>query len=91
MKVVIRGDKVTEIGKTLTTCSSAESVGIRVFGDTRVELLKRAIEEEMRTEGSKKKWHASTPSDLCKARFNSSEITTKSHGEWILRIIATNL
>ncbi|MER3445982.1 MAG: nucleotidyltransferase [Candidatus Dadabacteria bacterium] len=59
MKVVIQGDRITEIGKTLTTSSSAESVGIRVFRDTGVELLKKAIEEEMRTEGAEKKWYAS--------------------------------
>jgi choline kinase len=59
MKVVIRGDKVIEVGKTLTASSSVESVGIRVFRDTGVELLNRAVEEEMRTEGAEKKWYTS--------------------------------
>jgi choline kinase len=59
MKVVTKGDRIIEIGRVLTTSSSAESVGIRVFRDIGVELLKRAIEEEVRIEGAEKKWYAS--------------------------------
>lgn len=59
MKVVIQGGRILEIGKILTTYPSAESVGIRVFRDIGVGLIKRAIEEEMRTEGAEKKWYAS--------------------------------
>ncbi len=59
MKVVIQGDRIIEIGKTLMSFPSAESVGVRVFRDVGVKCLKRAIEEEMRTEGAEKKWYAS--------------------------------
>jgi choline kinase len=34
-------------------------VGIGVFKDIGVDLIKRAIEEEMRTVGAEKKWYAS--------------------------------
>jgi len=60
MKVHMQGKRIIEIGKTLTNRSSAESVGIRVFRDTGVEFLKRAIEEEMRIEGAEKKWYISS-------------------------------
>ncbi|MGH7801509.1 MAG: sugar phosphate nucleotidyltransferase [Thermodesulfobacteriota bacterium] len=59
MKVVIQGSRIIEVGKTLTSYPSAESVGIRVFRDIGVDLIKRAIEEEMRAAGAEKKWYAS--------------------------------
>ncbi len=58
MKVQIRSGNVIDISKNLKT-TSAESVGIRVFRDRGVELLRRAIEEEMRTEGAESKWYVS--------------------------------
>jgi choline kinase len=69
MKVVIQGERIVEIGKTLTSRPSAESVGIRVFRDTGVELIKRAIEEEMRTEGAEKKWYVSAIHRLIKKGY----------------------
>ncbi len=59
MKVVIEQGKVVNIGKSLHGRASAESVGVRVFRDTGVELMKRAIEEEMRTDGAENKWYIS--------------------------------
>lgn len=59
MKVVIKGNNIIEIGKSLTNGTSAESTGIRVFRDRGVELMKRAIEEEIRTEGAMGKWYVS--------------------------------
>ena len=46
MKVIVDDGKITKISKDISNGeTSAESVGIRVFNDTGVELLKRAIEE----------------------------------------------
>ena len=59
MKVVIERDGIVDIGKTLPRNASAESVGVRVFRDTGVKLLKRAIEEEMRKDGAENKWYIS--------------------------------
>jgi choline kinase len=58
-KVVIRGDRITEIGKTLSTSASAESVGIRVFRDRGFALLERTIEEEVRDHRPEKKCYVS--------------------------------
>ena len=58
-KVVIRGDRITEIGKTLSTSTSAESVGIRVFRDRGFALLERTIEEEVRDPRPEKKCYVS--------------------------------
>ncbi|NIP30107.1 MAG: NTP transferase domain-containing protein, partial [Candidatus Dadabacteria bacterium] len=57
MKVITNGDRVLKISKGIANNISAESVGIRVFRDTGVELIKRAIEEEMRTPGAETKWY----------------------------------
>ncbi|GBD39124.1 Bifunctional IPC transferase and DIPP synthase [bacterium HR37] len=115
MKVVIRGDKIVEIGKTLNAPPSAESVGIRVFKDTGVELIRRALEEETRTAGAEKKWYVSAiqrlikngykikyldikdlfwmdvdyPSDLFKARLNSSKLVRKAYEERMLQVVET--
>jgi len=59
MKVEIDNGRIVDISKTLTSSISAESVGIRVFRNSGVELLKRAIEEEMRLEGAESKWYVS--------------------------------
>ena len=69
IKVVIRDDRIIEIGKVLTISSSAESVGISIFRDMGVELLKRAIEGEMRTEGAEKKSCASAIQRLVKKGY----------------------
>ena len=58
MKVVVRGERLVDIGKNILR-PSAESVGIRVFRGMWVELMKRAIEEEVRTEGAERKWYVS--------------------------------
>ncbi|MFI5322633.1 MAG: NTP transferase domain-containing protein [Thermodesulfobacteriota bacterium] len=49
MKVVIKETKIVDISKTLTNRASAKSVGVRVFRGAGVDIMKRAIEEEMRT------------------------------------------
>ncbi len=69
MKVVIQETKIIDISKTLTGRASAESVGIRVFRDTGVELLKRSIEEEMRTGGAENKWYISAIHRLIKKGY----------------------
>src|SRR3972149_2126218 len=51
--VIINGDDVFEIDVL------EKVLGIRVFRDIGVDLIKRAIEEEMRTVGAEKKWYAS--------------------------------
>ena len=58
MKVEIESGEVINISKNLPA-TSAESVGIRVFRDRGVELLRKSIEEEMRTEGAESKWYVS--------------------------------
>lgn len=77
MKVVIQRGRITEIGKTLANHPSAESVGIRVFRDTGVELIKRAIEEEMRTEGSERKWYVSAIKTLIKKGYRVKYVDIK--------------
>ncbi|MGH7901082.1 MAG: sugar phosphate nucleotidyltransferase [Thermodesulfobacteriota bacterium] len=69
MKVYVKGRTIIEIGKTLANRSSAESVGIRVFRDTGVEFIKRAIEEEMRIDGAEKKWYISAIHRLIKKGY----------------------
>jgi len=69
MKVIIQESKVVDISKTLTSRASAESVGVRVFRDTGVELLKRSIEEEMRTGGAENKWYISAIHRLIKKGY----------------------
>jgi choline kinase len=69
MKVVIKETKIVDISKTLTNRASAESVGVRVFRDTGVELMKRAIEEEMRTVGAENKWYISAIHRLIKKGY----------------------
>lgn len=59
MKIVVKEGNIIEVGKLLESSPSAESVGVRVFRDTGVELLKRAIEEEMRSDSPEKKWYIS--------------------------------
>ena len=59
MKIVVKEGNIIEVGKSLESSPSAESVGVRVFRDTCVELLKRAIEEEMRSDSPEKKWYIS--------------------------------
>ena len=61
MKVVVDDSRITKISKEISNGeASAESVGIRVFRDTGVELLKRAVEEEMRNPGAEGKWYISS-------------------------------
>ena len=61
MKVVVDDGGITKISKDISNGeTSAESVGIRVFRDTGVELLKRAVEEEMRNPGAERKWYISS-------------------------------
>ena len=61
MKVIVDDGKITKVSKDISNGeTSAESVGIRVFSDTGVELLKRAIEEEMRNPGAEGKWYISS-------------------------------
>jgi len=61
MKVVVEDGRIAKISKEIPSIeASAESVGIRVFRDTGVELLKRAIEEEMRNPGAEGKWYISS-------------------------------
>ena len=59
MKINIHENLVCEIGKSLTWSISGEAVGIRVFRSMGVVLLKRALEEEIRTEGATEKWYVS--------------------------------
>ena len=58
MKAKLKGDLVVEISKHILK-PSAESIGIRIFRGMGVELMKRAIEEEVREEGAEKKWYVS--------------------------------
>ena len=61
MKVVVDDGGITKISKDIPNGeTSAESVGIRVFRDTGVELLKRAVEEEMRNPDAERKWYISS-------------------------------
>ena len=60
MKVNLDKERIVDISKSIVTNISAESVGLRVFRDTGVEIIKRAIEEEMRSPGAEKKWYISS-------------------------------
>ena len=60
MKVNLDNGRIVDISKTINRNISAESVGLRVFRDTGVEIIKRAIEEEMRSPGAEKKWYISS-------------------------------
>ncbi len=61
MKVIVDDGRISKISKEISNGeTSAESVGIRVFRDTGVELLKRAVEEEMRNPGAEGKWYISS-------------------------------
>ena len=61
MKVVVDDGRITKISKEIPNGeTSAESVGIRVFRDMGVELLKRSVEEEMRIPGAEGKWYISS-------------------------------
>ena len=60
MKVKLDKEKIIDISKSINNNISAESVGLRVFRDTGVEIIKRAIEEEMRSPGAEKKWYISS-------------------------------
>ena len=60
MKVRLNSEKIVDISKTIKNNISAESVGLRVFRDTGVEIIRRAIEEEMRTPSAEKKWYISS-------------------------------
>ena len=60
MKVITNGDRILDVSKNIESNTSAESVGIRVFRGTGVELVKRSIEEEMRMPGAETKWYISS-------------------------------
>lgn len=60
MKVNLDNGRIVDISKSINRNISAESVGLRVFRDTGVEIIKRAIEEEMRSPGAEKKWYISS-------------------------------
>ena len=58
MKIKIKDGYLSSIGKNLKN-ASGESVGIRVFRNEGVEILKRSLEKEIRTENFNLKWYAS--------------------------------
>tara|TARA_B100001996_G_C18659851_1_gene592633 strand:+ start:1113 stop:1868 length:756 start_codon:yes stop_codon:yes gene_type:complete len=58
MKVKIKDGYLISIGKNLKN-ASGESVGIRVFRNEGVEILKRSLEKEIRTDNFNLKWYAS--------------------------------
>jgi choline kinase len=74
MKVIIDGTNIIRIGKDLTTEVSAESVGVRIFRDRGVELLKRAVEEEIRTDGAFGKWYVSAVQRLIEKGYRVNPI-----------------
>ena len=59
MKIQIKDGLLSSIGKNLKN-ASGESVGIRVFRNEGVEILKRSLEKEIRTESFNLKWYASS-------------------------------
>lgn len=59
MKIQIRDGLLSSIGKNLKS-PSGESVGVRVFRNEGVEILKRSLEKEIRTENFNLKWYASS-------------------------------
>lgn len=78
MKVYIKSKRIVEISKSLSNGCSAESVGIRVFRNTGVEFIKRAIEEEMRAEGAEKKWYISAIHRLIKKGYKVKPFNIKN-------------
>ena len=58
MKVKIENDLVHSIGKNISEIDG-ESVGIRVFRGEGLQILKRSLEIEIRTDKFNKKWYAS--------------------------------
>ncbi|MEE9253013.1 MAG: phosphocholine cytidylyltransferase family protein [Thermodesulfobacteriota bacterium] len=74
MKVEVLSGAIVDISKSLTNGVSAESVGIRVFRDTGVELLKRAIEEELRVESAESKWYVSAVRRLISKGYRVNSI-----------------
>ena len=59
MKIQMKDGLLLSIGKNLKN-ASGESVGIRVFRNEGVEILKRSLEKEIRTENFNLKWYASS-------------------------------
>ncbi|MCH7517672.1 MAG: phosphocholine cytidylyltransferase family protein [Candidatus Dadabacteria bacterium] len=74
MKINIHENLVSEIGKSLTWSISGEAVGIRVFRSMGVVLLKRALEEEIRTEGATEKWYVSAVQRLISKGYKVNAI-----------------
>jgi len=74
MKIVVKKDNIIEIGKSLKRLPTAESVGVRVFRDTGVELLKRSIEEEMRSANPEKKFYISAIHRLIKKGYRVKSV-----------------
>lgn len=76
MKVFIKDMRIVEIGKTLTNGAFGESVGVRMFRGMGVEIMKKAIEEEIRTKGAREKWYVSAIQRLIKkgCKVNSLDI-----------------
>jgi choline kinase len=89
-KVVIQGDRITEIGKTLTTPPSAESVGIRVFRDRGFVLLERMIEEKVREDGPEKKCYVSAVQTLIEKGYKVKPLDIGDHF-WIKIARASDL
>tara|TARA_B100000900_G_scaffold56032_1_gene41858 strand:+ start:786 stop:1538 length:753 start_codon:yes stop_codon:yes gene_type:complete len=73
MKVNIENGLVVSIGKDLKNISG-ESVGVRVFRNEGVDILKRSLEKEIRTEKFNKKWYASAISRILKRGHKISSI-----------------
>ena len=73
MKVKIENGLVVSIGKDLKNISG-ESVGVRVFRNEGVDILKRSLEKEIRTEKFNKKWYASAISRILKRGHKISSI-----------------
>jgi|TARA_B110000438_G_C15758974_1_gene626414 L-glutamine-phosphate cytidylyltransferase len=59
MKIKIKDGYLSAIGKNIKD-PSGESVGVRVFRNEGVEILKRSLEKEIRTENFNLKWYASS-------------------------------
>ena len=63
MKVQVKNGQLIAIGKDLSN-ASGESVGVRVFRGEGVEILKRSLEKEIRTQDFNLKWYASSISRI---------------------------
>ena len=59
MKIIILDGLLSSIGK-IQKNASCVSVGVRVFRNEGVEILKRSLEKEIRTENFNLKWYASS-------------------------------